>query len=179
MKELLKDFETGSEDVIASVDEFLENAILKSVVDGTYWDELNMWQEVFAEFMSDGILSEREADELRRKYQDIFSAAQAEKDALFDAAGITEEDKSTTQSGKSGSFSAMSQDQGTKLEGMFTGGLQHWSSMDDRLESVVEKMDTAEGHLARIAENTGVSAGHLGELKEVIKKMIRDGLKVK
>ena len=49
----------------------------------------------------------------------------------------------------------------------------------DRLESVVEKMDTAEGHLARIAENTGVSAGHLGELKEVIKKMIRDGLKVK
>ena len=31
-----------------------------------------------------------------------------------------------------------------KLEGMFTGGLQHWSSMDDRLESVVEKMDTAE-----------------------------------
>ena len=61
----------------------------------------------------------------------------------------------------------------------FTGGLQHWSSMDDRLESVVEKMDTAEGHLARIAENTGVSAGHLGELKEVIKKMIRDGLKVK
>ena len=51
--------------------------------------------------------------------------------------------------------------------------------MDDRLESVVEKMDTAEGHLVRIAENTGVSAGHLGELKEVIKKMIRDGLKVK
>ena len=74
---------------------------------------------------------------------------------------------------------AMTQDQGTKLEGMFTGGLQHWSSMDDQLESVSEKMDTAEGHLARIAENTGVSAGHLGELKEVIKKMIRDGLKVK
>ena len=57
--------------------------------------------------------------------------------------------------------------------------LQHWSSMDDRLESVSEKMDTAEGHLARIAENTGVSAGHLGEIKDEIKKMIRDGLKVK
>ena len=85
----------------------------------------------------------------------------------------------TSQSAKAGGFTAMTQDQGTKLEGMFTGGLQHWSSMDDRLESVVEKMDTAEGHLARIAENTGVSAGHLGELKEVIKKMIRDGLKVK
>lgn len=179
MKELLKDFETGSEDVIASVDEFLKNAILKSVVDGTYSDELKKWQEVFAEFMSDGILSEREADELRRKYQDIFSAAQAEKDALFDAAGITEEDKSTTQSGKSGSFSAMSQDQGTKLEGLFTSGLNHWVSIDEKTEDVAGRMASAEGHLAKIAENTGKSAGFLGEIKEDIKRIIRDGLRMK
>ncbi len=179
MKELLKDFETGSEDVIASVDEFLENAILKSVVDGTYSDELKKWQEVFAEFMSDGILSEREADELRRKYQDIFSAAQAEKDALFDAAGITGEGKSTTQSGKSGSFSAMSQDQGTKLEGMFTSGLNHWVSIDEKTEDVAGRMASAEGHLAKIAENTGKSAGFLGEIKEDIKRIIRDGLRMK
>ena len=179
MKELLKDFETGSEDVIASVDEFLENAILKSVVDGTYSDELKKWQEVFAEFMSDGILSEREADELRRKYQDIFSAAQAEKDALFDAAGITGEGKSTAQSGKSGSFSAMSQDQGTKLEGMFTSGLNHWVSIDEKTEDVAGRMASAEGHLAKIAENTGKSAGFLGEIKEDIKRIIRDGLRMK
>lgn len=179
MKELLKDFETGSEDVIASVDEFLENAILKSVVDGTYSDELKKWQEVFAEFMSDGVLSEREADELRRKYQDIFSAAQAEKDALFDAAGITEEGKSTTQTGKSGSFSAMSQDQGTKLEGMFTSGLNHWVSIDEKTEDVAGRMASAEGHLAKIAENTGKSAGFLGEIKEDIKRIIRDGLRMK
>ena len=179
MKELLKDFETGSEDVIASVDEFLENAILKSVVDGTYSDELKKWQEVFAEFMSDGVLSEREADELRRKYQDIFSAAQAEKDALFDAAGITEEGKSTTQTGKSGSFSAMSQDQGTKLEGMFTSGLNHWVSIDEKTEDVAGRMASAEGHLAKIAENTGKSAGFLGEIREDIKRIIRDGLRMK
>lgn len=179
MKELLKDFETGSEDVIASVDEFLENAILKSVVDGTYSDELKKWQEVFAEFMSDGILSEREADELRRKYQDIFSAAQAEKDALFDAAGITEDSGATTQSGKSGSFSAMSQDQGTKLEGMFTSGLNHWVSIDEKTEDVAGRMASAEGHLAKIAENTGKSAGFLGEIKEDIKRIIRDGLRMK
>lgn len=179
MKELLKDFETGSEDVIASVDEFLENAILKSVVDGTYSDELKKWQEVFAEFMSDGILSEREADELRRKYQDIFSAAQAEKDALFDAAGITEDSGSTTQSGKSGSFSAMSQDQGTKLEGVFTSGLNHWVSIDEKTEDVAGRMASAEGHLAKIAENTGKSAGFLGEIKEDIKRIIRDGLRMK
>ena len=112
-----------------------------------------------------------------RQYMD---EALALRDNLAAATGYDKTQQGgTSQSAKAGGFTAMTQDQGTKLEGMFTGGLQHWSSMDDRLESVVEKMDTAEGHLARIAENTGVSAGHLGELKEVIKKMIRDGLKVK
>ena len=179
MKDLLKDFETSSEDVIASIDEFLENAILKSIVDGTYSDELEKWQATFAEFMSDGILSEKEADELRRKYTEIFNAAQAEKDSMFAAAGITESSSSTTQSGKSGSFTAMSQDQGTKLEGMFTSGLNHWVSIDEHTEDVAGRMASAEGHLAKIAENTGKSAGFLGEIKEDIKRIIRDGLRMK
>lgn len=85
----------------------------------------------------------------------------------------------TSQSAKSGGFTAMTQDQGTKLEGMFTSGLQHWSSMDERLETVADRMNLAESHLARIAENTGTSAGHLGEIKEDIRKIVRDGLKVK
>lgn len=178
MKDLLKDFETDSEDVIASVDSFLENAILKSIVDGTYSDELEKWQATFAEFMSDGLLSEEEASELRRKYTDIFSAAQAEKDSMFAAAGITES-SSTTQSGKSGSFTAMSQDQGTKLEGMFTSGLNHWVSIDEHTEDVAGRMASAEGHLAKIAENTGKSAGSLSEIKEDIKRIIRDGLRMK
>ena len=40
-------------------------------------------------------------------------------------------------------------------------------------------MNTAEGHLARIEENTGASAKHLGEIKDEIKKIVRDGLKMK
>ena len=73
----------------------------------------------------------------------------------------------------------MSQEQGTKLEGLFTSGQMHWASMDGRLENVEEKMGIAESHLARIVENTGTSASHLGEIKEQIKKIIRDGLKMK
>lgn len=41
----------------------------------------------------------------------------------------------------------MTQDQGTKLDGMFTSGLQHWSSIDEKMESVIDKMNTAEGIL--------------------------------
>lgn len=179
MKDLLKDFETDSKDVIASVDEFMENAILKSIVNGTYSDELKKWQETFAEFMSDGILSKEEADTLRIRYSDIFERARAKKEEMFDTAGITEEGKSTTQTGRAGGFSAMSQDQGTKLEGMFTSGLNHWVSIDENTEDVAGRMASAEGHLAKIAENTGKSAGFLGEIKEDVKRIIRDGLRMK
>ena len=179
MKDLLKDFETDSKDVIASVDEFMENAILKSIVNGTYSDELKKWQETFAEFMSDGILSKEEADTLRGRYSDIFERARAKKEEMFDTAGITEEGKSTTQTGRAGGFAAMSQDQGTKLEGMFTSGLNHWVSIDEKTEDVAGRMASAEGHLAKIAENTGKSAGFLNEIKEDIKRIIRDGLRMK
>jgi len=179
MKDLLKDFETDSKDVIAGVDEFMENAILKSIVNGTYSDELKKWQETFAEFMSDGILSKDEADTLRGRYSDIFERARAKKEEMFDTAGITEEGKSTTQTGRAGGFSAMSQDQGTKLEGMFTSGLNHWVSIDEKTEDVAGRMASAEGHLAKIAENTGKSAGFLSEIKEDIKRIIRDGLRMK
>jgi len=51
--------------------------------------------------------------------------------------------------------------------------------MDERLEDVAGRMNLAEGHLARIAENTGKSAGHLEEIAENMVKIIRDGVKVK
>lgn len=180
MKELLADFKTESKDVIASVDEFMKNAILKSIVDGTYSEELKKWQEVFAEYMSDGILTKDEADTLRKRYQDIFDTAKAEKDAMFDAAGITDEtDDSVTQSGKTGAFSAMSQDQGTKLEGLFTSGLIHWSSLDEKAEDVTGKMDTAEGHLAKIEEYTGDTVKSVNKVVAFFEKLYRDGIKLR
>lgn len=46
------------------------------------------------------------------------------------------------------------------------------------MESVIDKMNTAEGHLARIEENTGTSASHLGKIEEEIRKINRDGSKM-
>lgn len=178
MKDLLKDFETESKDVIASVDEFMKNAILKSIVDGTYSDELKKWQETFAEYMSDGILSENEADILRKRYEGIYDKANAKKNEAFEAAGITD-DSTTTQSGKTGSFSAMSQDQGTKLEGMFTSGLNHWVSIDEKVEDVAGRMAMAESHLAKIEEHTGECRKSLSIIAEDIKTIKRDGVKLR
>lgn len=176
----LMNMKYGAKDAAEDISEYFMRAMLSNKIGEMYSDKLKGWWEKFGKAMEDNELTEAERNALMEEYMQYMDEALALRDNLAAATGYDKTQQGgTSQSAKAGGFTAMTQDQGTKLEGMFTGGLQHWSSMDDQLESVSEKMDTAEGHLARIAENTGVSAGHLGELKEVIKKMIRDGLKVK
>ena len=176
----LMNMKYGAKDAAEDISEYFMRAMLSNKIGEMYSEKLKGWWEKFGKAMEDNELTDAERNALTEEYMQYVDEALALRDNLAAATGYDKTQQGgTSQSAKAGGFTAMTQDQGTKLEGMFTSGLQHWSSMDDRLESVAEKMDTAEGHLARIAENTGVSAGHLGELKEVIKKMIRDGLKVK
>lgn len=176
----LMNMKYGAKDAAEDISEYFMRAMLSNKIGEMYSEKLKGWWEKFGKAMEDNELTEAERNALTEEYMQYVDEALALRDNLAAATGYDKtEAGGTSQNAKAGGFTAMTQDQGTKLEGMFTSGLQHWSSMDERLESVAEKMNTAEGHLARIAENTGVSAGHLGELKEVIKKMIRDGLKVK
>lgn len=176
----LMNMKYGAKDAAEDISEYFMKAMLSNKIGELYSEKLKGWWEKFGKAMEDNELTEAERNALMEEYMLYMDEALALRDNLAAATGYDKtEAGGTSQSAKAGGYTAMTYDQGTKLEGMFTGGLQHWSSMDDRLESVSEKMDTAEGHLARIAENTGVSAGHLGEIKDEIKKMIRDGLKVK
>ncbi len=174
----LMDMNATAEDMADDLSEYFMRAMLSNQIGEMYADKLKEWWKKFGAAMEDNDLTEAERNALQEEYMGYVQDAIALRDKLAEATGYTG-DSSTSQSGKSGGFSAMTQDQGTKLEGMFTSGLQHWSSMDDQLENVVEKMSVAESHLARIAENTGMSATHLNDIKEEIRKIIRDGLKMK
>jgi hypothetical protein len=170
----------GAKEAAEDISEYFMRAMLSNKIGEMYNEKLKGWWERFGKAMEDNDLTEAERKALADEYLRYVEEAVDLRDKLAAATGYDKTQQGgTSLSAKAGGYTAMTQDQGTKLEGMFTSGLQHWSSMDDRLESVSEKMDTAEGHLARIAENTGVSAGHLGEIKDEIRKMIRDGLKVK
>ena len=176
----LMDMKYGAKEAADDISEYFMRAMLSNKIGEMYSEKLKGWWERFGKAMEDNDLTEAERKALADEYLQYVEEAVDLRDKLAAATGYDKTQQGgTSQSAKAGGYTAMTYDQGSKLEGMFTGGLQHWSSMDDRLESVSEKMDTAEGHLARIAENTGVSAGHLGEIKDEIKKMIRDGLKVK
>ena len=101
------------------------------------------------------------------------------RDQLAAATGYGSDDKGSSQSGKAGSYNAMSQDQGTKLEGLFVSVQGHVANIDNIVENVAERMSAAEGYLAQIAENTKSNAASAEEIKELLIKIARDGIRTK
>lgn len=88
------------------------------------------------------------------------------------------ESEGSGQSGRAGAFTAMSQDQGTKLEGLFTSVQMHEASIDENVEDVAEGLQTAVGHLRGIEENTGATSEKLDTVVELLEKFDREGIKV-
>lgn len=82
------------------------------------------------------------------------------------------------QSGRSGAFETMTQDQGTKLEGLFTSVQGHVINMDDNLENVVGVLHSNMDKLTEIEENTSYCK-RLDDVVTELEKIRRDGIKVK
>lgn len=81
----------------------------------------------------------------------------------------------TLQSGKAGAFTTMTQDQGTKLEGLFTSGQIHWASIDEKMDNAVSGLGGCLDVLGRIAANTNA----LPLMLALLQSVQRDGLKMK
>lgn len=168
---------------VGSLGRFTEETLSEAILNAFMYKDLAKVLEPLYDELSENLINgtadKGYIEEWRKRFEETMNDANDRLDAMADAAGIDISDGGTSQSAKAGGFSAMSQDQGTKLDGMFTSGLQHWSGIDDKMENVIDKMNTAEGHLVRIEENTGKSAGYLEKIAENIVKIIRDGLKMK
>lgn len=180
-KSTLLDMESDASTFSENIGETMKEGIIEGLMSEKYDALLKEWYKNFAESMEDGIMSEDEIETLRSQYQDIVNDALADRDALVKALGLegAASGTGTTQAGKAGAFTTMTHEQGTKLEGLFTSGQMHWANIDDRVEDVSAKMDIASEHLRKIEENTGDCKDSLSAIKEDIKKIIRDGLKMK
>ena len=179
-KSQLLDMESDAESFGENLDELLFGTIVESLMSEKYSDMLKEWYKNLADAMADdGKLDEHELASLRSSYKKIVDDAIAERDAIADAMGYDPESSGSGQSGKAGSYAAMSQDQGTKLEGLFVSAQMHLSSIDDNIEDVTSKWGAASDSLRKIEENTGKTVERLETLSEDIKKIIRDGIKTK
>lgn len=168
---------------ISKLGEFTEDTLAEAVLNAFMYQDLSkvlqpLYNELSEAFI-DGTADKDYLSDWRERFEEAMQEAGERLDAMADAAGVDLDSGGTSQSGKSGSFDAMSQDQGSKLEGLFVSGQMHWASIDERMEDVSEQMGVAIDHLQKIEENTGTSAKHLAEINNYIKKMERDGIKVK
>lgn len=178
--ESLMDMDASAEEIAGNVSEYFMRALLANQIGEQYKEQLEKWYKDFASAMKDNELTDEERDSLQGRYEQLVEEAMNLRDQLADATGYDGGGSSgVTQTGKPGSFNAMSQEQGTKLEGLFTSGEMHWANMDSQLMEVSEQMGTVAENLRKIEENTGDSAKSLQEIKDDIKKIIRDGLEVK
>lgn len=182
----------GSEKVFDEIAEnwqvMVNKMAVNNLVGAKFQKNLETWYENLAKLnkaRTSGEITDAEyrkrLDALKQEYEDYVKSARNDIEQLRNEGIIKEADKTggTTQSGRSGAFMTMSQDQATKLEGLFVSGQMHWASIDDRVEDVAKKMSAAQEHLRKIEENTGNSAASLKEIGADVKKMIRDGVKVR
>ena len=182
----------GSEKVFDEIaenwQEMVNKMAVNNLVGAKFQKNLETWYENLAKLnkaRTSGEITDAEyrkrLDALKQEYEDYVKSARNDIEQLRNEGIIKETDKTggTTQSGRSGAFMTMSQDQGTKLEGLFVSGQMHWASIDDGVEDITVRMSDAQGHLKKIEDNTGSSAQSLKDIKEEMKKITRDGVKVK
>lgn len=177
-KEMVRSAEDITEELGDFISETVTDALIESFVNEELKDDIKELYEYIADAAADGI-SEEEKARIEAMNSAIADKAESWREAMTDSGMIDPGSYGTSQSGRAGAYTAMSQEQGTKLEGLWTTSAMHLSSMDEKMQDVSAQMGTAVDSLRRIEENTGNSAKHLGEIKEDIKKMIRDGVKVK
>lgn len=176
----LMDMGANTEDFIDHINEYFMRAMLSNKIGELYADKLEEWWKKFGAAMEDNDLTENERNALAEEYMKYVEEAMKLRDNLAAATGYGSDSSSGSgQSGKAGSFNAISQEQGTKLEGLFTSAQGHIANIDSIVEDVAEKMNRAEGYLARIAENTKANASSAAEIKDLLLKLIRDGIKTK
>lgn len=85
------------------------------------------------------------------------------------------DDDKETQTGKAGAFQSLSQEQGTKLEGLFTSVQLHLINIDDDVDNIVDGLGRALDCMQEIKKNTD----SLPKIYDEIKEMKTNGIKVK
>lgn len=169
---------------ISELGKFAEDTLAEAILNGfMYRDLAKVLEPLYNELsdrLIDGTTDAAYLEDWRRRFEEVMRAAGDRLEGIADAAGVDFDGAyGASQSGKAGGFAAMSHDQGTKLEGLFVSAQGHVANIDSVCESVADKMNTAEGHLAKIADNTGKSAEHLAKIEEMIETIKRDGVKTR
>lgn len=118
----LMNMDSKSKDFAENFAEYLQKAILSSMVAEKYKAKLQTWYENFAQANSDGNIDTKEYADLQSEYNSIAEQAIKERDALKDMLNWSSPDSSSSsQSSSYGASTSMDQETGGLMVGRLTG----------------------------------------------------------
>ena len=169
---------------VSELGKFTEDTLAEAILNGfMYRDLANVLEPLYNELTDafiDGTADASYLEQWRQRYEEVMKAAGDRLDAIAGAAGVDLDGSSgTTQTGKAGVYTAMSQDQGTKLEGIGVSIQLHTASIDEKMDDVSARMSEAQESLRKIESNTAKSAEQLEKIAEDIAVIKRDGIKTR
>lgn len=118
----LMNMDSSSKDFADNFANYLQKAILSSMVAEKYKDKLKSWYKNFAQANSDGNIDTKEYADLQTEYNSIAEQAIKERDALKDMLNWSSPDSSSSsQSSSYGTSTSMDQETGGLMVGILTG----------------------------------------------------------
>lgn len=176
----LLDMEDSAEAFADNFEKMMQQAILESMMTGTYDKALQEWYQDFADFMKDGTLDTDEQEILRKQWQDIVDSASEEWQSLRDMMGWEADGEKEQQQQASAGYSvAASQDSVNVLNGRLNAVYEAELRIEKNGELMYNVADEMRNIIAQsylelqqISENTG-------EIIKPIKQMQLDIAEVK
>lgn len=172
----LLDMEDSTEAFADNFEKMMQQAILESMMTGTYDKALQEWYQDFADSMKDGTLDTDEQEMLRKQWQAIVDSASEEWQNWRDMMGWEADGAGTgsSQSPDSGVLTTMSQDSISTFEGIGRSLQTHAISLDKVVQELRDQNRADSESLLQIVNNTS----YLLPIYELMEKMDRDGIKI-
>lgn len=173
--DMLADLDSTNEDFAKNFEQYLQNAILRSLIANKYAADIKALYDDWAEMGADGLTKE-EVEALRQQQQELTDRLLAEREQLKDLFGWTSDGTTTgsSQSPQSGALTTMSQDSISTFEGIGRSVQTHLISIDKVVQEIRQAGKEDSEALMQIVTNTS----HLLPIRELLEKFDREGIKM-
>ena len=173
--DMLADLDSTNEDFAKNFEQYLQNAILRSLIANKYAADIKALYDDWAEMGADG-LSKEEVEALRQQQQELTDRLLKEREQLKDLFGWTSDEaaKGSSQSLQSGALTTMSQDSISTFEGIGRSVQTHLISIDKVVQEIRQAGKEDSEALMQIVANTS----HLLPIRELLEKFDREGIKM-
>jgi len=173
--DMLADLDSTNEDFAKNFEQYLQNAILRSLIANKYAADIKALYDDWAEMGADGLTKE-EVEALRQQQQELTDRLLKEREQLKDLFGWTSDGTTTgsSQSPQSGALTTMSQDSISTFEGIGRSVQTHLISIDKVVQEIRQAGKEDSEALMQIVANTS----HLLPIRELLEKFDREGIKM-